>query len=127
MATSAATLWKRRGVVRVSITRLGTRLKELEEDAEQPWNLDHTRQFILTKRLDEDFKKHHFELIDMIDDDDYLEREQAVLDKHDDDITSLSVRLQTLLTPSTTLVTPAADSRKLSSRKLSCLQAGLTI
>ena len=52
-----------------------------------------------------------------------LEKE---LDKHDDDITTLSVRLQTLLTPTKTTVTPTTDSRKLLSRKLTCLEAGLS-
>ena len=126
MATSAATLRKRRGVVRASITRLGTRLKELEETSDQPRTPDHARQ-LLTKlqSLDEDFKKHHFELIDIIDGDEDLEREQSI-DKHDDDITSLSICLQILLAPSKTPVAPATDGRKLLSRKLAHLESGLS-
>jgi hypothetical protein len=87
MATPADSLRKRRGVVRASIMRLGIRLKELEETSDQPRTSNHARQ-LLTKlqSLDEDFKKHHFELIDKIDD---LEKEQTVLDKHDEDMTSL--------------------------------------
>ena len=129
MATSAATLRKRRGVVRASITRLGTRLKELEEISDQPRTPDHARQLLTKLRsLDEDFKKHHFELIDIIDGDEDLERVQSIIDKHDDDITSLSVRLQTLLAPSKTKtpVAPAADGRKLLSRKLAHLESGLS-
>ena len=44
MATSATNLRKRRGVVRVSITRLGTRLRELEDTSDQPRTPDHARQ-----------------------------------------------------------------------------------
>ena len=110
-----------------SITRLGTRLKELEEISGHPRTPDHARQ-LLTKlqSLDEDFKKHHFELIDIVDGDDNLESEQVVLDKHDDHITSLSVCLHALLTPASTPVSPAADGRKLLSHKLSHLEAGLS-
>ena len=114
--------------MRASITRLGTHLRELEDTSDQPRTPDHARQ-LLTKlqSLDEDLrKKHHFELIDTIDGDDVLEKEQTVLDKHDDDITTFSVRLQTLLTPTKTVVTPTTDSRKLLSRKITRLEAGLS-
>ena len=55
-----------------------------------------------------------------------LEREQSIIDKHDDDITTLSVRLQTLLAPSKIPVAPAADGRKLLSRKLAHLESSLS-
>lgn len=106
MATSAANLRKRRGVVRASITRLGTRLRELEETADQPRTPDHTRQ--LLQSLNEDFKKHHFELIDKVDSDEALEKEQTVLAKHDE--IPLSIHLQTLLNPPKTVVPAAADT-----------------
>ena len=75
-------------------------LERTEETSEHPRTPDHAHQ-LLTKlqSLDEDFKRHHFELTDIVDGDDNLEKEQTVLNKHDNDVTSLLVRLQTLLTP----------------------------
>ena len=66
---------KQRGVVHASITRLGTRLKELEESSGLPQTPDHTRQLLAKlQSLDDDFKKSdHLELIDLIDKDDELE------------------------------------------------------
>ncbi len=70
-------------------------------------------------------KRLHFELIDLIDEEDLLEAEQAVMDKHDDDLAALTVRVQTLLGRTDSSVTTTADRRKPLSRKLSRVQAGL--
>ena len=128
MAASAANLRKRRGVVRASITRLGTRLGELEEASDQPRTAEHARQlFTKLQALDGDFRKLHFELIDLTDDADTLEAEQATMDRHDDDVSTLSVRLQVLLsTLADLIVTPTSDCRRPLSRKLSRVQGGLT-
>ncbi len=61
-----------------------------------------------------------------IDGDEDLKRKQAVLDKHDDDITSLTVCLQTLLAPSKAPDAPAPDGRKLLTRKPTHLASGLS-
>ena len=83
---------KRRGVVKASITRLGSCLKELESKVEEPTTHDHAQR-LATKleTLDAEFKTHHFSLIDLIDDDETLEKEQETLDQHDDDVTTLAV------------------------------------
>ncbi len=76
--------------------------------------------------LDEEFRRLHFELIDLIDEEDTLETEQAIMDKHDDDFSTLTVRVQALLTPAESVVTHTApDDRRPLSRKLSRVQAGL--
>ena len=79
-------LRKRRGVVRASITWLDNRLKELEDIADQPGTPDHARQLAAKLEvLDSELKTYHFQLIDLLDDEDEesLEKEQDVLDKHD--------------------------------------------
>lgn len=64
-------LWKRRGVVRASTTRLGNRLKEFEGIADHPATPDNVRQLAAKlEALDSDFKIHHFQLIDLINTDD---------------------------------------------------------
>ena len=79
----AANLRKRRGVVRRSVTRLNDRVSELEAAPGQPRTADHARQ-LLTKlqTLDSDFRRIHFELIDLIDEADTgaLDTEQDTID-----------------------------------------------
>ena len=124
MSSPISKLRKRRGVVRASITRLAARLKELENASPEPDTPKHARQLSeKLKSLDEEFRKLHYEVIDLIDDDgdSTVEAEQVILDKHDDDVSELTVRLESLLT---TAVCPAVDARKSLSRRLSRLQAG---
>ena len=74
---------KRRGVVKASITRLGSRLKELESKVEEPTTHDHAQRLATRlETLDAEFKTHYFSLIDLIDDDETLEKEQEVLPAH---------------------------------------------
>ena len=66
--TTIAVLRKRRGVPRASITRLGRRLEELEGLTNQPDTLNIAQQ--LKKKLSEldaEFKKHHYNLVDVVD------------------------------------------------------------
>ena len=114
---SESVLRKRRGVTRASITRLCRRLGELEGAADQPSTLDLTQQ--LKKKLEEldsEFKTHHYGLIDVIDDDHTLEGEQATLDKHDEDIATLTVRIQHLLEVCTS--SRASNPLNIASRRL---------
>lgn len=91
---------KRRSTVRGSITKLVTRLEALEAKADQPTMYDHAQE--LTKKLeslDAEFRKYHYELIDLIDetDDTTLTREQAILDDHDELMEDLNVRARKLV------------------------------
>ena len=108
--------------MRASITRLGTRLKELEDAAPKPDTPTHARQLLEKfKSLDKEFRGLHYEVIDLIDDgsEDTVEAEQVVLDKHDDDVAALTVRLESL---SVVAVSSTADTRRPLSRRLSSLQ-----
>ena len=120
-------LRKRRGVVRASVTRLDTRLKTLEATPDAPGVSDRAKQ--LAAKLDgleADFKINHFQLIDLIDNEDELEQEQEILDGHDDDIASLTVRLQQLVTKSCGSTVTPDTGRKAPQRKLSRLDRNLS-
>ena len=129
---AASNLRKRRGVVRASVTKLNERILELEGITDVNRIADSARQ-LLTKLqiLDSDFKRIHFDLIDLIDEADTttLENEQAVIDKFDDDVHERIVRLETLLkrapvAPLTTPAVPPPDRRPLT-RKMSRIRTGL--
>lgn len=114
---------KRRGVVKASITRLGSRLKELESEVEEPTTHDHAQR--LATRL-ETLDAEFFSLIDLIDDDETLEKEQETLDQHDDDVTTLAVRIQQLIMVSSATPTNS-DHRKVLLRKLQHLEKSLSL
>ena len=76
---------KKRGTVKASITRLLAHVGELEMAVNQPNILDHTqRSLIRLETLNSEYKVHHFALIDVIEDEAILQREQENLDNHDD-------------------------------------------
>ncbi len=110
-------LRRRRGVTRASITRLETRLNELEGLIQQPSNVEHARQLAAKlETLDAEFKLYHFQIVDLLDDEEQLEREQEALDNHDDHVLDLDVRFKRLC--SLTTPTQSTDQCKLSARKL---------
>ena len=124
--TEPKELRKRRGIVRASITRLDKCLKDLEGTPDQPGVNDRAKQLAAKlEGLEHDFKISHLQLIDLIDDEDELEQEQEVLDRHDDDVASLTVRLQKFMTASSSSATPDAG-KKAPTQKLSRLDRNLS-
>ena len=123
---SISTLRKRRKAVTGSITKLVTRLENLEARADQSTTYDYVQELDKNlQKLDAEFKKHHYEVIDLIDetDDAALTREQAALDEHDDLMAELNVRTRRLLMDSSA----SADSsqRKAMSRRISRLRQSI--
>ena len=118
---------EKRGIVCASITRLGSRLKELEDKADQPTTRD-LAQCMATRleTLDSDYKAHHFSLIDLIDGEDTLRSEQETLDGHDNDITALDAHIQQLIAICSTMPT-SSDQRKVLSRKLQHFEKTLSL
>ena len=101
---SEGNLRKRRGVVRGAITRFYSRLDELEAKAHDDDTLGFTQQAKLRlKQLDSEFKTHHYDLVDVINGEEALEREQAIFDEHDDHVALLSLRIQKLIAVCTAL------------------------
>ena len=68
MSSPISKLRKRRGVIRASITRLTTRLKELEDGAPELDTPKHAQQLLgKLKSLDEEFRGLHYDVLDLID------------------------------------------------------------
>ncbi len=104
-----ATLKRRRGTAKASITKLRTKLTELEGADRDASFATYAQQYLKRlETLDANFKTHHLAIMDVIEDEEQLGAEQEALDQHDEDTTTLSVRLQVLLSsaPVTSTVTP---------------------
>ena len=128
-ARSLSNCKKRRGIARASITRFGTKLKDLESKADQPGTFDLAQQMKRKlETLDNDFKTHHYALVDLVDDKDEttLEHEQETLDNHDDEIAVLTVRVQQLISACTRASSGDANPRRIASRRLSHIQKSLS-
>ena len=87
------TLKRRRGVSRASITWLTTRVGEAEARKDDPGiaALLHKLKEKL-ELFDSDFRNHHFMIINLLEEESNLEREQTILDKHEDEVFDLATR-----------------------------------
>ena len=125
MAQDPTTLRKRRGVVRASITRLSTRLKDLERKSDQPASFDLSRQMSQRlETLDSDFKLHHYAFIDLINDIETMLKEQDIPDGHDDEMATLSTRIKRLIVVSDS--SSESGPHKIASRRLAHLERNLS-
>lgn len=89
---------KRRGVVRASITRLRARIKDLEGTVDRPDVAEIAKRHReKLQSLDSEFKTQHYEVIDAITGDEVLQREQDVIDEHDDIMSLLTTDLDELI------------------------------
>ena len=108
-----------RGVVSNSILKLSTKLTELEGKPDDPSTLGHAhRMGSKLSSLDSEFKVHHYSVVDLIVKEEELEEEQAEIDKHDDIVAELDVRIQKLLSVCSLHSTDPSSPRNLQSRKL---------
>ena len=81
--------------MRASITRITTKLKDLEDKTDHASTSDLAQGMARkVESLDTEFRKHHFELVDLVDDEEALSREQEILDDHDDDVAELTTRIK---------------------------------
>ena len=122
-AESLSKLRKRRAVVR---TCLSNGLRDLEATPDRDGVMDRGQQSIIKiGSLEKEFKTIHLEIVDLIDDRDTAahEKEQETLDKLDDDVASITIRLQQLVAKCGSSATSGA--LKSSSRKLSRLERSL--
>ena len=115
---------KRRGVARASITRLTNRLRDLEAGVGADKTLELAQR--MSQKLsdvDSEFRTHHHAVVDLIDDEETLAKEQKVLDTHDDLVSELSVRVKQVIAAAS----PSSNefSRRIATRKLTHLQKSL--
>ena len=84
MAANPATLKRRRGIARGSLTWLKTRVGELEARDDLSLSLEEARRLLQhLDAIDSDFKSNHLALIDAIEDEGELDKEQGILDDHE--------------------------------------------
>ena len=81
--------------------------------------------------LDSEFRTHHFALIDVLEEEEGIEKEQVVIDEHEDHHTDLSAHVECLVnhlsvSPSTPLVHASTDERGVASRRLCQLERRLS-
>ena len=98
---------KRRGVVRASLTKLRTKLIDLEGDTTIPTLMESARNLAdKLETLRQDFMTHQLAIMDRTNEEDALADEQQVLDNNDDQVSELSVRIQRLITLATKSKSP---------------------
>ena len=98
MMSELTTLKRRRGSVKASITRLTSKLTELEGmDFDQSVSSQAQQLLKRLESLDTSFKTHNMAILDAIEES-QVEAEQETLDEHDDDVMNISLRLQALTT-----------------------------
>ena len=104
-------LWKRRRVTKALITRIDIQLSTLEGEADHHHIRASARQMLdKLKEHDAEFRRIHSTIIDLIDDEDTLITEQAILDKHDNAVASPTVHILALVN-STCLVSTTNVSK----------------
>ena len=82
---------KRRGVVRASLTKLGTKLAELEASTESPTLLESANTLAeKLKVLQQEYRNHQLSIIDRTESEEELAEEQQALDDNDDQTSTLS-------------------------------------
>ena len=93
---------KKRGVTCSTITKLGTQLSLLEGASHGPETADKAKR--LATRLEalfEEFKVHHFSVLDLLEEEEDLAEEQEVFDCEDEKVTQIAARLERLTSAST--------------------------
>ncbi len=118
---------RKRGIVCASTTQLKTKIRDLEDKTDDPDTHAHTRRILQKlEALDCEFKDIHYSLVELLEVEDDLQREQTILDEHDDDMVQLSIGVEHLLSScraSSLIADP--NSKRMISRKLSRLQQKL--
>ena len=115
---------KRRTVVRSSITRLETKLSDLESNLDSPILPENTHSLSdRLKALKTNFKIHQLAIVDRTNDEAQLTEEQQALDDNDDIISSLNIRIQQLLQCGSPPRVP--ESVRVAGRQIAMVQSDL--
>ena len=92
MATvSLVALRRRQGAIKASITKFATKVDDLEAKELSPSVHVHAQQLSKhLENLDSNFKTRHFAVIDALEDDEQVDAEQEILDKHDEEVADIT-------------------------------------
>ena len=124
-AKEIETARRSRGVPRGTITRLAKKLKGLESRPGDPSILPPSKQLLKSlETADSEFKQCHLALIDLLETEDDLTKEQAVLDEHAEIVDDLLTRVDLLINSST--VTKEHETRRIVTKRLQRLQGSLS-
>ena len=119
-------LRKRRSSTKGSITKLFNRMKALESKTHEASTLDLAHQLMPNlQALDNQFKTQHYSIVDAIDEkkNESPTKEQDVLDKHNDEVAELSLRITQLVRNCD--IASDSSARKVLSRRLADLKTRL--
>ena len=85
--------WRRRGTVHASITKLADGVKDLKWEAMLSASevLAARRLIQRLKELNDEFKRYHFVINDLVENEEQQEVEQALLDKHNDRVADSTI------------------------------------
>lgn len=115
---------KRRGVVKASLTKLGTKLTELEANKESPTLMESASGLAdKLKVLQQEYRNHQLSIIDRTEGEEALAEEQQALDDQDDQFSTLHVHIQRLITLATP--SPKSDVIRVASKQITHLQGKL--
>ena len=115
---------KRRGVVRMSLTKLRTKLTDFEVDTTIPTLRESSKNLAdKLNTLHQDYKNHQLSIIDRTNDEEDLAEEQQNLDDADDQFFELSVRVHRLMTLAVPSMSP--DVARMATRQLQLLNTKL--
>ena len=118
---------RRRGVVKASITKLTDRVLDLELRVALS-NTDRLEAKRFQERLtnlDAEFRMYHQAVVDLLEEEGDLAKEQADVDDHDDRVTDLLRRLTRLATPEDPAEKANFDPHQCLQRRLAHLEANL--
>jgi hypothetical protein len=121
-------LRRRRGVSKASITRICSRIEELEGLGDHPSTVENAKQLASKlESLESEFKSYHFQIVDLLEEDEEaLGREQDILDNHDDQVAAMSVCIKKLYSSITPARSSTVNENVLLARKLEHLHGCIT-
>ena len=112
---------KRRRVIRASLTKLGTKLTELEANRDSPNLLESASNLAdKLKTLQQEYRNHQLSIIDHTEEEEELAEEQQALDDNDDLTSLLSIHIQRLIISATP--SPNLDTVRIAAKQITLLQ-----
>ena len=113
---------KRRGVIRSSITRLANRLSIIE-NSDTCGAAQQTLQRL--NDLQAEFKVLHFELIDLIEEEKVLEKEQEIFDTVDEQVDDTKIHIKKIIRSCNSATETSKDDLFFVTRKLSTVKGNM--